>query len=165
MRRFTTIVALAVIGVAASGCAANVAHRGYLAKPGSFDQIQKGMAKSEVVALLGSPSTTASANINGDSYYYISSTTEQKAFFNAKEIDRQVVAIRFDHNDQVDSFGQYGLEDGKVIDINTRKTPTKGRELTLLQQVFGNIGKPGADGSIIQGRPDGSGMPGGGNPY
>jgi outer membrane protein assembly factor BamE (lipoprotein component of BamABCDE complex) len=167
MRRFTTILALAAIGAAATACSTNVAHRGYLARPGSFDQVQKGMAKSEVVALLGSPSTTASVNVSGDSYYYISSTTEQKAFFNAKEIDRQVIAIRFDPNDQVDSFGQYGLEDGKVVDINTRKTPTKGRELTILQQVFGNIGKPGPGGSIIQGRPDGMGSPsqGQGQPF
>ena len=160
MRRFTTILALAIIGAAASGCAANIAHRGYLAKPGTFDQVRRGMAKSEVVALLGSPSTTASVNVQGDSYYYISSTTEQKAFLKAKEIDRQVIAIRFDQNDQVDSFGQYGLEDGKIVDINSRKTPTKGRELTILQQIFGNIGRPAADGSIVQGRPDGSGSPG-----
>ena len=120
------------------------------------------MAKSEVVALLGSPSTTASVNVTGDSYYYISSTTEQKAFFNPKEIDRQVIAIRFDGNDQVDSFGQYGLEDGKIIDINTRKTPTRGRELTLLQQIFGNIGKPGPGGIITPGRTSDPTRPGGG---
>jgi outer membrane protein assembly factor BamE (lipoprotein component of BamABCDE complex) len=160
MRRFTAILALALLGAALSACSPNIAHRGYLAKPGTFDQIREGMAKSEVLALLGSPSTTASVNIQGDSFYYISSTTEQKAFFNAKEIDRQVIAIRFDPNDQVDSFGQYGLEDGKVVDINTRKTPTKGRELTILQQVFGNIGKPGPGGAIIPGRSDQIGTPG-----
>jgi hypothetical protein len=35
---------------------------------------------------------------------------------------------------------RYGLEDGRVIDLATRTTPTFGRELTVLQQLFGNIG-------------------------
>jgi outer membrane protein assembly factor BamE (lipoprotein component of BamABCDE complex) len=143
------------MALAVAACSANIAHRGYLAKPGAFAQVHEGMAKSEVEGILGSPSTTASVNYQGDSYYYISSTTEQTAFLNAKEVDRQVIAIRFDQNDQVASLGQYGLEDGKVIDINSRTTPTKGRELTVLQQLFGDIGKPGPGGVIVPGRTPG----------
>jgi outer membrane protein assembly factor BamE (lipoprotein component of BamABCDE complex) len=101
------------------------------------------MSKGEVEGILGSPSTTASVNFQGDSYYYISSVTEQKAFMTPKEKSREVIAIRFDQSDQVTSFAQYGLEDGQIININTRETPTKGREFTLLQQFFGSVGKPG----------------------
>jgi len=142
----------AAMALAVAACSTNIAHRGYLAKPGAFSQVHEGMAKSEVQGILGSPSTTAGVNFQGDSYYYISSTTEQRAFLNAKEVDRQVIAIRFDQNDQVASLGQYGLEDGKIVDINSRTTPTKGRELTILQQLFGNIGAPSAGGAIVPGR-------------
>ena len=163
MRRLKTfssrVLVAATVALAVAACSANIAHRGYLEKPGAFGQVHEGMAKSEVEGILGSPSTTASINYQGDSYYYISSTTEQKAFLNPKEVDRQVIAIRFDQNDQVASLGQYGLEDGKIIDINTRTTPTRGRELTMIQQIFGNIGKPGAGGAIIPGRTPG-GQPG-----
>lgn len=147
----------AAMALAVAACSTNIAHRGYLAKPGAFAQVHEGMAKSEVQGILGSPSTTASVNLQGDSYYYISSTTEQKAFFNPTEVDRQVIAIRFDQNDQVASLGQYGLEDGKIIDINSRTTPTRGRELTVLQQLFGDIGKPGPGGTVVPGRTPGSG--------
>ena len=149
----------AAMALAVAACSSNIAHRGYLAKPGAFSQVREGMPKSEVEGILGSPSTTASVNYQGDSYYYISSTTEQSAFLNAKEVDRQIIAIRFDQNEQVASLGQYGLDDGKIIDINSRTTPTKGRELTMLQQLFGNIGKPGAGGVIVPGRTPG-GEPG-----
>jgi outer membrane protein assembly factor BamE (lipoprotein component of BamABCDE complex) len=149
------------MALAVAACSTNIAHRGYLAKPGSFAQVREGMAKSEVEGILGSPSTTASVNYQGDSYYYISSTTEQKAFLTPTEVDRQIIAIRFDQNDQVASLGQYGLEDGKVIDINSRTTPTKGRELTILQQIFGNIGRPGPGGTIVPGRTPGGSVPGG----
>lgn len=164
MRRLVTLTSRllipAAMALAVAGCTANVAHRGYLAKPGAFSQVREGMPKSEVEGILGSPSTTASVNFQGDSYYYISSTTEQTAFLNATEVDRQIIAIRFDRNDQVASLGQYGLDDGKVVDINSRTTPTKGRELTILQQLFGNIGRPGAGGAIVPGRTPGSTGPG-----
>lgn len=150
----------AAMALAVAACSANIAHRGYLAKPGAFAQVREGMPKSEVEGILGSPSTTASVNYQGDSYYYISSTTEQRAFLNPKEVDRQVIAIRFDQNDQVANLGQYGLEDGKVIDINSRTTPSKGRELTIIQQLLGNIGKPGPGGTIVPGRTPGSTGPG-----
>ncbi|QIG50911.1 outer membrane protein assembly factor BamE [Nordella sp. HKS 07] len=150
----------AAMALTVAACSSNIAHRGYLAKPGAFGQVREGMPKSEVEGILGSPSTTASMNFQGDSYYYISSTTEQTAFLNPTEVERQVIAIRFDKNDQVASLGQYGLEDGKIIDINSRTTPTKGRELTMLQQLFGNIGKPGPGGTIVPGRTPGSTGPG-----
>src|SRR5690349_24857015 len=125
MRRssFSSLLITAATALALAACSANIAHRGYLAKPGAFAQVHEGMPKSEVEGILGSPSTTASVNFQGDSYYYISSTTEQTAFLNPKEIERQVIAIRFDRNDQVESLGQYGLEDGKIVDINLRTTP------------------------------------------
>ncbi|CAN5516601.1 hypothetical protein BH10PSE7_BH10PSE7_01350 [soil metagenome] len=162
-RRLAAVLAITAL----TACTANVAHRGYLAKPGAFDQIREGMPKSEVEAALGSPSTTASVKLQGDSYYYISSTTEQKAFFKAEEVKREVIAIRFDRNDTVASLGQYGLEDGEIIEMNSRTTPVKGREMSILQQIFGNIGQPGPGGLITPGRTPGGntgtgGMPGGG---
>lgn len=143
-----------------AACAPTVEHRGYLAQPGAFDRVREGMSKTEVQAILGSPSTTASVNLRGDSFYYISSITEQRAFLTPREVKREVIAVRFDMDDQVASFGQYGLEDGKIVDINTRTTPAKGRELSILEQLFGNVGKPGPDGVIVPGKPPGS--PGGG---
>lgn len=140
-----------------TACSPDIDHRGYLAKPGAFDTVRRGMSKTEVEATLGSPSTTASVKLQGDSYYYISSTTEQRAFLTPTELSRQVIAVRFDHNDQVESFGQYGLEDGKIIEMNGRTTPTGGRELTMLQQIFFNLGRPGPGGTVQPGRTPGSG--------
>ena len=35
------------------------------------------------------------------------------------------------------------LKDGKVIAYNGRETPTRGRELTILEQLLGNVGRGG----------------------
>jgi outer membrane protein assembly factor BamE (lipoprotein component of BamABCDE complex) len=132
---------LTAIFIGAAACQPTVDYRGYQPRSGDFSKVQVGMPKSEVEALLGSPSTTASVALQGDSYYYISSRVEQTAFFDPKETDRQVFAVRFDANDQVVSFANYGMEDGQVIEVNSRQTPTKGRELTIVQQLLGNIGR------------------------
>ena len=123
-----------------AGCSPTVDHRGYMAKPGAFDQITSGMSKTEVVSVLGSPSTTASAVVQGDSYYYITSITEGRAFLAAKETSREVIAIRFDRNDQVQSFAQYGMQDGRVIDMNGNKTAVLGEDTSLIKKLLRGAG-------------------------
>jgi outer membrane protein assembly factor BamE (lipoprotein component of BamABCDE complex) len=132
---------LAAVSIAAAACQPTIDYRGYQARTGDLEKVQVGMPKSEVEALLGSPSTTASIALQGDSYYYISSRIEQTAFLNPVETERQVFAVRFDANDQVVSFANYGMEDGQVVDFSSRKTPTRGKELTIVQQLLGNVGR------------------------
>ncbi len=122
-----------------ASCSPQIEHRGYIAKPGAFGQISNGMAKTEVEGILGSPSTTASVNYQGDSYYYITSITKGRAFLLPKETNREVIAVRFDQNDQVQSFAQYGLEDGRIIDVNSRKTPVVGEDLGILRNIFRGV--------------------------
>jgi outer membrane protein assembly factor BamE (lipoprotein component of BamABCDE complex) len=132
-------LAAAFFATLLAGCVPSVEHRGYVAKPGAFDQISNGMAKSEVEAALGSPSTTASVKFRGDSYYYITSTAVGRAFLLPKEVEREVVAIRFDENDKVVSIAQYTLQDGRVIDINNRTTPVAGAEANVLKRFLTSL--------------------------
>lgn len=139
--RRNALAGLMVLAAAVlANCTPIVDHRGYLPRDGDMQKVHHGMSKVEVEALLGSPSTTATVNLSGDSYYYISSIVEERAFLKPTEVERQVFAIRFDDTDQVESFAHYGLEDGRIINYSSRETPTRGRELTILQQLFFNIG-------------------------
>jgi outer membrane protein assembly factor BamE (lipoprotein component of BamABCDE complex) len=145
-------VVLMLAGVSLlAGCSPEINHRGYYAKPGALSQIGEGMPKSEVEALMGSPSTTASINFQGDSYYYITSVTQGRAFLDPVELKREVIAVRFDRNDQVQSVAQYGLEDGRIIDLNTRKTPVAGQEFSILAELF-RTGVTGRSGNMLNRR-------------
>lgn len=128
------------LSLAVAACSPTIDHRGYVAKPGAFNQISNGMSKAEVEAILGSPSTTASVNFQGDSYYYITSITQSRAFLTPAETSREVIAIRFDQQDRVQSFAQYGLEDGRVIDLNTRRTVVAGEDTSFLKQLLRGVG-------------------------
>jgi outer membrane protein assembly factor BamE (lipoprotein component of BamABCDE complex) len=135
--------------IAVAGCdvvAPITDYRGYLPRGEEIQRIQIGMGKTEIEALLGSPSTTATIEDLGESYYYISSVVETRAFLAPEVTDREILAVRFDADQRVSGLAHYGLEDGKIIDFITRETPTRGKEYTILQQLFDNIGRfqPGA---------------------
>ena len=143
----------AICATLLAGCSPTIDHRGYVAKPGAFGQITNGMGKTEVEGILGSPSTRASINFNGDSSYYITSITEGRAFLTPKETSREVIAIRFDRQDQVQSFAQYGLQDGRIIDVNTRRSPVAGEDLSILRNIFrGLLNSNAGPGGPVLGR-------------
>jgi outer membrane protein assembly factor BamE (lipoprotein component of BamABCDE complex) len=136
-----------------TACSPEINHRGYYPKKGALAQVSEGMPKSEVEGILGSPSTTASVNFSGDSYYYITSITQDRSFLSPVETSREVIAVRFTQQDQVASVAQYGLEDGRVINLNTRETPSPGKEFSLLKELLRTGAKfaPKAPGKIAPG--------------
>ena len=70
----------------------------------------------------------------------MSSTREQFAFYRPKTSERTVTAIKFGDDDSVQEVGLFNVEDGQTIRYASAETPTRGRELGLLEQIFGTIG-------------------------
>lgn len=157
-RTDSTITRRRLIWVAAAvlltACSPEINHRGYYPKKGALAQVAEGMSKSEVEGILGSPSTTASVNFTGDSYYYITSISQDRSFLTPVETSREVIAVRFNQQDQVTSVAQYGLEDGRIIDLNTRETPSPGKEFSLLKELLRSGAKfaPKAPGLVGAGK-------------
>lgn len=142
-----------------SGCGAQIDRHGHVFIDIDLDQIQPGMAKNDVQTLLGSPDTRST--IGGDAYYYISTTTKTVAFLKPREIDRQVVAVYFDGTDSVQNVAQYGMKDGIVVDYYKGETPARGKDVSFIEQLFGNIASRGLFKDQRQGGGGGaSGIPG-----
>ena len=95
--------------------------------------------KSTVLERLGSPSTRSTFDPN--LWFYVSQTVNQKAFYRPRVTQREVVAVSFDGDEKVTNVDRLTLKDGKLIAFNGRKTPTRGRELTILEQLLGNVGR------------------------
>lgn len=130
--------ALVVAGLA--GCAPQVDTRGNLPDPDTVLEVQPGVHdRDQVASILGTPSTVAT--FEDDTWYYISRRTEKIAFFEPEVVDQQVLVVKFGQDGLVADMALYGLEDGQIIEPVERTTPTSGRELTILQQLFGNIGR------------------------
>jgi outer membrane protein assembly factor BamE (lipoprotein component of BamABCDE complex) len=112
--------------------------------------------KSTVRAKLGSPSATSTFDPNV--WFYMNQVKERVAFRRPKVVERHVTAIAFDkESEQVTSVNNYTLKDGRVIAYNERETPTRGRELTILEQVLGTVGRgamlPSDDEGVPGSRP------------
>ena len=63
------------------------------------------------------------------------------AFFEPKLLERKIVAIVFDDEGVVEDVVTYTENDKKDVELVSRVTPTAGNELSLLQQLFGNVGR------------------------
>jgi outer membrane protein assembly factor BamE (lipoprotein component of BamABCDE complex) len=61
----TSVAVLLATGVA--GCSRDIEHRGYQPRAQDMQQLLMGMTKAEVRSVLGSPSTTATVQYQGDS--------------------------------------------------------------------------------------------------
>ena len=143
------IVSTLVLGAAAIliACAPVISQRGYLPDPGIESSIKSGTdTKTTVQDRLGYASTTAT--FGNDSWYYISATEKQVAFFNPTVLKRQVLAIQFDKQNKVTSVRHYGLQDGHLINFESRTTPARGRETTFLQELL--KATPGSSATSIQ---------------
>ena len=137
LRQLLTASALAALLVA---CAPNITQRGNLPDPELLSRIQPGsQTRTQVADILGSPSSIAT--FGEEVWYYISSQTETLAFFEPEILDQKVIAIAFDDAGRVKTIRTYGLEDAQAIDPVSRTTPTGGREFTIIEQLFGNLGR------------------------
>ena len=133
---------IALVFLSAS-CSPIVENRGYVFDEKLLEQIKVNETISnDVMDILGSPSTTSA--IDASTWYYIYSKAETVAFYHPTVTDRRVLAVSFDDDNKVNNLKYYGLEEGKIISYVDRTTPTRGRELTVLQQLFGNLGRLGA---------------------
>jgi outer membrane protein assembly factor BamE (lipoprotein component of BamABCDE complex) len=135
------LLGAALVGTGA--CTPLTTYTGFQAVDAKPTDIKPGEdTKSTVMSKLGSPSATSTFDPN--LWYYITQVTERIAFYNPRVASREVVALNFDKdNERVLAVNSYTLKDGKVISFNGRETPTRGRELTILEQLLGNVSRGG----------------------
>lgn len=124
-------------------CAGVSDTRGNLPLTEVVDEIKPGRhTHREIVSMLGSPSTRATFE-KQETWYYIGEKTETLAFFKPKILERQILVIQFDKNGVVTKVEKLDASNGQNISLVERITPTKGKELNVLQQILGNVGRFG----------------------
>jgi outer membrane protein assembly factor BamE (lipoprotein component of BamABCDE complex) len=142
MSRFVPLfVAVSLAGLSAA-CAPTIGSNGFQAIDAKPQDVVAGTdTKETVLAKLGSPSTTSTFEPD-QVWYYISQTTEKYTYNLPKVSTRTVTEITFvPQGDQVASVRTLGFTDGEQIAMNRNETPTRGRELTVLEQLLGNVGR------------------------
>lgn len=159
MKSRVLVAATALVLAGVTACAPIRDVRGYVPDEEKVAAVRVGAdTRDSVQEKLGTPSSTAT--FGDPTWYYISTEQERYAFFKPDVTKRQILAVAFSEDGKVADIRTYGIEDGQVIALVDRETPSRGKEMSFLQQMFGNMGAmpPSAPGSRDQPtRPGGSG--------
>src|SRR5262249_26663408 len=125
---------------ALAACSPRIDQRGNLLDPDAVLAVQPGIqTKDQGAQLVGTPSTIPT--FGDKTWDYISKGTGPTAIFQPDITDQQVLVVKFDSNNDVERVQLSGMDDAYESERVSRTTPTYGQRLTILQQLFGNIGR------------------------
>jgi len=120
-------------------CTPTMASRGNLLEDYQLESLKPGIdTQYDVMKKVGSPTTKAPFDDN--IWYYLGQETEKKGVFDPKITKERIVVL---------SFNKEGLL-MEAVDVppnrndlpyTSGKTPTSGSEVTVMQQLLGNMGK------------------------
>ena len=131
---------LLVLGLAA--CSPQVSQHGHTIEPETLSRLTPGTSsREEVLRLLGSPSTLAT--FEDDRWYYVTQRRESRSFYQSQITEQDVVVVSFDDQGILRGVEHRSLDQAMGIEPNSDRTRTLGSELTIVEQLIGNIGRFG----------------------
>ncbi|WP_345096200.1 outer membrane protein assembly factor BamE [Bartonella acomydis] len=130
-----SMVAIAGCSILDSSGTSQIYQEGYVIDKNALSSISVGSSQEQVLLTLGTPSLKT--KYDNEIFYYISQTRYRgMQFMKTKIIDRKVLAIYFNKNEQVSKIANYGLRDGQVFDFIAQTTPTVTKEQPFLLQII-----------------------------
>ncbi|WP_455480182.1 outer membrane protein assembly factor BamE [Bartonella sp. B23] len=128
--------------IVVSGCSildssgsSQIYQEGYVLDKNALSSVSVGSSQEQVILSLGTPSLKT--NYDNEIFYYISQTRYRKMqFMKTKIIDRRILAIYFNKNNQVTKIANYGLQNGQIFDFVAQTTPTATKEQPFLIQII-----------------------------
>jgi outer membrane protein assembly factor BamE (lipoprotein component of BamABCDE complex) len=141
--RQTMAIACLVVGLPLAGCSffqAQSTTRGDPVDVDSLKQLTPGVTTTaDASALLGSP--TARETFDDNSWIYISQITRPRVGRLPGVLQQRVVVLNFDGGGVLRSVKVYDKADGRAISMAPGTTATPGASVSVLQQLFGNVGR------------------------
>lgn len=133
-------MAVLIAGISLAGCSPQFRNHGYIPPEEELAEITVGTDTRDTVAeKIGVPASSGVLNAGG--YYYVRMRTRAIGPLAPQEIDRQVVAISFSEGGVVQNVERFGLERGKVVQLERRVTDATVTDRSFLRQLLGNIGR------------------------
>lgn len=136
---FIVLGAALALAFPLAACTPTQATRGNIVEDYRMAEIVPGVSsRTNVLQSLGSPTTQAPFDDNV--WYYIGQKTEKTGIFDPKIVDKKVVVVAFSEDGIVQTIEEV---DAEMIDVPRvrRKTPTSGNDITVMEQLIGNIGR------------------------
>ena len=143
------VMVFGVLLVMVAGCASVYRNHGYVPSDDELALLEVGQdTRDTVAATIGRPS--AAGLLNDVGWYYVQSRWKHYGALAPKEESRQIVAITFTEDGTVENIERFGLEKGRVVALSRRVTDSNIKGMSVLQQLFGSIGRLRADQILNQ---------------
>jgi len=141
--RLLPISAAVVLGLTLSACSSGMSltqqkQRGYTISEDAVAQIRVGQSAALVTAVLGSPQVTNNF-ASETAWYYLGEKVQQTAFGMELNKERTLLVVYFDKKSKVVDTERLGIKDGKMFNIESRRTPSYGQDRTFLESILSSI--------------------------
>ncbi len=138
--RLAVVPALFVLLAGCSFFEAKSQIRGNKIDPDALAELTPGTStRADATALLGSP--TAHATFDDNSWIYINETTRPRIGRTQGVLNQRVVVLRFDQQGVLQEVRRLNEDDSMPVSVVARATPSPGNDTSIMQQLFGNIGR------------------------
>ncbi len=142
IRRLFSTLSLSLFLAGLCACAPTMANRGHIVDQERLREIKTGEStREDVVRILGSP--TQVSTFDEKIWYYFGRSTKQYSFRDPEVIEQKAFEIRFNDEGIVVANTLFDSAAARTIESVERRTPTYGHETTALEQLIGNLGRPG----------------------
>ncbi|MBP7240480.1 outer membrane protein assembly factor BamE [Amaricoccus sp.] len=132
-----TAICVLVLGLAAA-CAPTTQVHGYVPPAADVAAVTLGVDTTATVEeKLGLPSSTGL--LQDSAWFYVQSTIRHFTYHRPNVVDRTVLVVSFNADGVVTGIESYGLDRGRIVELEARTTDTGGRQLGVLEQLFGNL--------------------------
>lgn len=132
------LIGLALV-LSLAACDATFDNHGYVPPADALSQIQIGASRDAVIAAIGTPG--AAGVMREEAWLYTAYRIRNFGFRAPQITERQLIAISFDGNGRVRNIEEFGLADGRVVELSRRVTTSSVREVTFFGQLLGNFGR------------------------
>ncbi len=140
LKNAKTLFLATVAMLAVSACTPTVAQRGNMLEDQQMKTIVPGIhTRSDVLRILGSPTTQAP--FNDDVWYYIGQETEKRGILDPDVTKERVVVVVFNPDSTVYFLREMPRGSRLDVPIERSKTATHGNDMTIMQQMLGNVGR------------------------
>ena len=136
----TGLAGVMAVALLLGACSPIYRNHGYVPPQAALSSLTVGVdTRDSVIATVGRPTTTG---VVGDqSLYYVQSRFRNFAFLPPLEVNREVLALSFLPDGRLGNVERFGLERGRVVQLEPRITGPVFADRTFINQLFGNIGR------------------------
>lgn len=138
-KQFLSLICILMLANGLFACTGNVRQHGYMQNTSDVEMIKPGTTtKKQVKKLLGSPTTVSQPD--GQNWYYVSKKVAQFAFLSPDRLEDEIIQIQFNAQDVVEAVEKKSFSKEEIAAV-PETTPTHGNEMSVIEQLLGNIGR------------------------